>query len=103
MRKKFAPLESGLAPFHGFNEAVFPLEVTRNNILNSLSEVTALLGRSLRELRLQVGVEMNFHAFKIRERRRRGKLRLALRGIPKLTLFETYRCAETVGRQITSL
>ena len=88
MRQKFAPLQSGLAPFHGFDEAVFFLEVTRYNILHNLIEVAALLGRSLRELRLQVGVEMNFHALKIRENRRSGKLRLGLRGISNLNFTE---------------
>jgi hypothetical protein len=72
MRQKFAPLQSGLAPFHGFNEAVFLLEIPRNKILHSLIELASLLGRSLREFRLQVGVEMNFHAPKIRENRPSG-------------------------------
>jgi hypothetical protein len=43
MGQKFAALQSGLAPFHGFDEAVFLLEVTRNNILHSVIEVAALL------------------------------------------------------------
>src|SRR5579872_5896211 len=89
MRQKFAPRQCGLAPFDGFDEAVFFLEVTRNNILHSLIELAALLGRSLRELRLQVGVEMNFPALKIRENRRSDKLRLGLRGISNLTYYET--------------
>jgi hypothetical protein len=49
VRQKFAALKCGLAPFHGFDKAVFFLEVTRYNILHSLIEITAILGRSLRE------------------------------------------------------
>ncbi len=75
MRQKFASLQSGLAPIHRFDEAVFLLEVPGNNILHSLIEGTALLGRSPRELRVHVGGEMNFHAFKIRENRPLGNAR----------------------------
>ncbi len=70
MSQEFGSLKSSLAPFHGLKEAVFLLEVTRNNILHSLIEVAALLGRPLCELRLQVGVEMDFHALKIRQTQR---------------------------------
>lgn len=62
MRQKIASVQSGLAPFDGFNEAVFFLEVKRTDILHNLNGVAALLGGSLRKLRLQVGVEVNFHA-----------------------------------------
>jgi hypothetical protein len=60
-------LQSGFTPFYRFHETVFFFEVTGDNILHGLIEVAALLGRSLRKPGLQVGVEMNFHALKIRE------------------------------------
>jgi hypothetical protein len=93
MRQKFAPLHSGLAPFHRFDKAVFFFEVARHYILHSLIEVAALLGRSLREPVLQVGVEMNFHALKIREKRLSGKL---CSGLYSTTLLKR-DCVHLVG------
>jgi hypothetical protein len=43
-------------------------------ILHSLIKAAALLGSTLRDPGLQVGGKMNFHAFKIREKRLCGKL-----------------------------
>jgi|SRR6516162_9771943 len=73
MRQKFAPVQGGFAPPHGFDKAVFFLKVTRNNILHSLIEVAALLGRPLGKPCFQVTVEMNFHALKIWENGQGGK------------------------------
>jgi hypothetical protein len=72
MRQKLASLQSSLAPFHGFDKAVLFLEKTGDNILHSLIEVAALLGRTLRKPSLQVGLEMDFHALKIPGKRRAG-------------------------------
>jgi hypothetical protein len=66
--------KSALAPFDGFDKAVFLLEVLRNHILHSLIKRTALLARSLYELLLRVGTEMYFHAFKLRENRPLGNV-----------------------------
>ena len=47
MRKKLADIQSGFAPFHSFDEAIFFLEVSRDHILYGLIKVAALLGRPL--------------------------------------------------------
>jgi len=65
--KKLTTLQSGLAPFHGLDEAIFFLKVTRYNILHRFIEITALLGGSLREPGFQVRSKMNFHALKVLE------------------------------------
>jgi len=69
MGEKFAPLQCGFAPLHGFVKTVLFLEVTSDDILDGLIKVAALLGRSLRDAGLQVRGEMNFHVLKIRENR----------------------------------
>ena len=67
VREKFAAVQSGLAPFNGLNETVLFFEVTRNHVLHNFVRIAALLDRPLCEPRLQVGAEMDFHGFKIRE------------------------------------
>lgn len=67
MGERFAPLQRGLAPLYRFDKPVFFLEVTRHHILNSFIQITAILGRSAPQSRLQVGGEMNFHVPNIRE------------------------------------
>ena len=63
MRKVFTALQSILAPLHGFDKAVFFVEVTRHNILHKLMGLTTLLDRSLGEPGFEIGVEMYFHVF----------------------------------------
>lgn len=66
MRQKLTALYGGLATLHGFNEAIFLLEVARDNILDNLIQFDALLDCALLEASLQIGVKLDFHGIKIR-------------------------------------
>jgi hypothetical protein len=65
MREMVAVFQSVLAVFDGFDEAVFFFEIAGNNVLHKVVRVAALLVRTLCEAGLQLGFEMNFHAFTI--------------------------------------
>ncbi len=67
MGEKFAPFESRLAAFYGFDKTVLFLEVAGDDILHNLIRVEALLRCSLGKPGLQISVEMNFHAQNIRQ------------------------------------
>ena len=62
MGEKIVPLQRSLAALHGFNETVFFLEITGDDILHSLVEFTALLGRALGKMGLHIRGKMYFHA-----------------------------------------
>jgi len=66
MGQKFAAFQGGLAPFHGLDKAVFFLKITRHDILYDFIQPDAPLSRSLRQARLQIGIELDFHGLKIR-------------------------------------
>ena len=72
MREMVAVFQSVLAAFDGFDEAVFFFEIAGNNVLHKLVRVAALLARTLREAGLQLGFEMNFHAFTIEHNQSTG-------------------------------
>lgn len=64
--QKLSAFQGGLAPFHGFDKAVFLLKVTRNDLLHDLIQFDPLLRRSLGEACLQIGIKLDFHGLKIR-------------------------------------
>jgi hypothetical protein len=66
MREIFTPLQGGLAPFHGRDEAIFLLEVAGYDVLHCFIQFDALLRGSLHEASLQIGRELDFHGLKIR-------------------------------------
>jgi hypothetical protein len=66
MCQDFAALQGSLAALHGFDEAIFLLEVTRYNFLHNVIEIDTLLRCSLAQAGLHVGRELDFHCPKIR-------------------------------------
>jgi hypothetical protein len=62
VRKIFATLQSVLTEPHGLGETGFFLEIARNNILQQLARIAALLSCGVRQLRFKFRGEMHFHA-----------------------------------------
>jgi hypothetical protein len=86
VREIFAALQSVLSPLHGFDKAVFVVEVTRHNIPHKLIGLEPLLGRSLRDPVFEIWVEMYFHALQNTEKLGRGQAGARSRGMDaKLT------------------
>jgi len=65
LRKIVTAFQGVLTPFDGLDKAVFLFQITGNNVLNKLIRLAPLLGGSLRQAGLQVGVETYFHGLKI--------------------------------------
>ena len=53
--------------FNGGKKPLLIVEVTRDDVLHELVRIAALFGPFIRELGLQVGTEMHFHRFRVRE------------------------------------
>jgi len=56
-----ATIESRLAPLYGFDEAIFFLEVSRDDFLHNFIGKNTLLGCPLCKACLQSGIELDFH------------------------------------------
>ena len=81
MREMVAVFQSVLAAFDGFDEAVLFFEIAGNNVLHKLVRVPALLVRMLSEAGLQLGFEIDLHAFTIGDNQSAGNVVLdELRG-----------------------
>lgn len=65
MSKEFAAVQGRLASLHRFNEAIFFGEVARHNILDNFAEVAPMFAGTLREARLEIRSEVNFHSLTI--------------------------------------
>jgi hypothetical protein len=61
MREIFATLQSILATLHGFDKAVFFLEISGYNVLHKLIGLAPLLGRSRHEPCFESGIKLNVH------------------------------------------
>jgi hypothetical protein len=61
VREIFASLQGFLAEPYGLGEARFFLEIARNNILQQLLRITALLSRRVRQLRFKFRRKMHVH------------------------------------------
>src|ERR1700722_766412 len=72
MREMVAVFQSVLAAFDGFDEAVLFFEIAGNNVLHKLVRVPALLVRTLSEAGLQLGFEIDLHAFTIGDNQSAG-------------------------------
>jgi hypothetical protein len=76
MSEVLAALQRFLATVHRFNEAALLVEIPRHDFLNQLVGVAALLSGRSREFRFEFGREVHLQVFRLREKRRSGKLQV---------------------------
>jgi hypothetical protein len=74
MRQELASLQCRFASLDRFDEAVFFHKVTGDNFLNHFLRIATTLSGASTQARFKVGVEMDFHVMKIRERKGRSNI-----------------------------
>jgi hypothetical protein len=73
MREVFASLQRFFAKVDRFNEAVFLVEMPRNDFLYQFVGVTALLSGRQCEFRFEFRCKVHLHVFRLREKWCSGK------------------------------
>jgi hypothetical protein len=65
MGHEFTPFQCRFSPANGFRKAIFFLKVSGHYVLNSFFEVETLAVCVFCQTRLQIRLEVDFHALKI--------------------------------------